>query len=824
MANVTVIEPYEEPLGICEKGAEGGFFFPLFGDNEADLPTVLKVIMYAAGLSWCFLGVSILADVFMGSIEVITSKKRRIFDKRTQRHRTVKIWNDTVANLTLMALGSSAPEILLNVLELFKEDWHAGALGPGTIVGSAAFNLLAIASVCVIAIPSPEIRFIKDTTVYMVTSSFSLFAYIWLLFILMGTSKDLVDLWEALVTLGFFPVLIVLAYLADRGYFGGTPKPQRCVVAAEMTKDELAEMIASIRMAHSGSELQEEQVRQLVERQTASAPSRAIYRLGRHPSKQRQMSHSGFFLKGSEEFHIEGSMQPMNLERGRVRIDFITEHYMVAEAQGKVVVRVRRRGDEKREVSVRYRTRDGTAEAGKDYVHQDDLLVFQPHQMEKDIVIKILDDEEVEDLEAFSVELYDAKGADGLPGVDLGRKYETTVKIIDDDHPGRLRFQKELVEIEEALEEDVDVNIEISRLGGCCGQIGCQVVTESDSAVSPLDFDAIDHQVVMAPGELSYDVAVKIKPRGRYGTSSQFRLILRQPTGGASFVESTDGGSDECICTIVIKANTEYMNTVDAVAKNLAINWGKAKLGTGNWKEQFMSLRFVGGSDESQAEAGVVEWVSHILALPWKVLFALIPPTEFADGWACFYAALIGIALVTAAISDLANLLGCVLELEPQITAITIVALGTSLPDTFASKTAAEQDPYADASIGNITGSNSVNVFLGLGLPWTMGAIYWKINGMTPEWRQRYECPDIIGVSCDFPDGGFVVRAGSLGFSVAVFSGCALACMFCLFVRRKLFGGELGGPFVPKVVTTVFLLTLWCLYVAASWIYAVEED
>jgi hypothetical protein len=26
------------------------------------------------------------------------------------------------------------------------------------------------------------------------------------------------------------------------------------------------------------------------------------------------------------------------------------------------------------------------------------------------------------------------------------------------------------------------------------------------------------------------------------------------------------------------------------------------------------------------------------------------------------------------------------------------------------------QDPYADASIGNITGSNSVNVFLGLGL------------------------------------------------------------------------------------------------------------
>lgn len=30
----------------------------------------------------------------------------------------------------------------------------------------------------------------------------------------------------------------------------------------------------------------------------------------------------------------------------------------------------------------------------------------------------------------------------------------------------------------------------------------------------------------------------------------------------------------------------------------------------------------------------------------------------------------------------------------------------------------------ADNSVGNVTGSNSVNVFLGLGLPWTLAAIY----------------------------------------------------------------------------------------------------
>ena len=31
--------------------------------------------------------------------------------------------------------------------------------------------------------------------------------------------------------------------------------------------------------------------------------------------------------------------------------------------------------------------------------------------------------------------------------------------------------------------------------------------------------------------------------------------------------------------------------------------------------------------------------------------------------------------------------------------------------------------------MGNITGSNSVNIFLGLGLPWTVGAIYWTAKG-----------------------------------------------------------------------------------------------
>lgn len=51
------------------------------------------------------------------------------------------------------------------------------------------------------------------------------------------------------------------------------------------------------------------------------------------------------------------------------------------------------------------------------------------------------------------------------------------------------------------------------------------------------------------------------------------------------------------------------------------------------------------------------------------------------------------------------------------------------LSDTFASKVAAIQDKYADASVGNVTGSNAVNVFLGIGIAWTMAAVKHALEG-----------------------------------------------------------------------------------------------
>lgn len=142
---------------------------------------------YFLVMCYLFLGVSIVSDRFMGAIEKITAIEKKVAIRKadgTKQYVMVRVWNETVANLTLMALGTSAPEILLSIIEIFTTGFQAGELGPGTIVGSAAYNLFSIMALCIIVIPNGEVRRIKHLRVFFVTATFSIFAYIWLYLIL----------------------------------------------------------------------------------------------------------------------------------------------------------------------------------------------------------------------------------------------------------------------------------------------------------------------------------------------------------------------------------------------------------------------------------------------------------------------------------------------------------------------------------------------------------------------------------------------------------------------------------------------------------------
>lgn len=184
------------------------------------MPAWIMGPSYLIFMGWLFMGISISADIFMEAIEVITSQTTMVtvVDHETQtiQQMEVVVWNPTLANLTLMAFGSSAPEIILSILEAVKDlGKPAGDLGPSTIVGSAAFNLLVISAVSIIAI-GDTVKRIDDMGVFITTAVFSVFAYVWMYYCLSISTPGEVTTTEAYLTFGYFFILLILAFSADK--------------------------------------------------------------------------------------------------------------------------------------------------------------------------------------------------------------------------------------------------------------------------------------------------------------------------------------------------------------------------------------------------------------------------------------------------------------------------------------------------------------------------------------------------------------------------------------------------------------------------------
>lgn len=826
---------------ICKQGGSSrGYLFPAFGDDEAEWGPV-RIPLYLFGLLYAFLGVGVASDAFMSAIEAITSKRvRRFVDGRWV---TAYLWNATVSNLSLMALGSSAPEILLNVLEISLGDFYAGDLGPSTIVGSAAFNMFVIIGVCVFTIDSTEVRKIKEIPVYCVTATFSIFAYLWLVIILALSTPNIVEIWEAVVTLLFFPLLLILAYLADRGYFGKVTEEAEKIVGHGLSKEELATVMAEICQKH-GANLKDDQIERIIAAEYSRRPTRAARRVEatRFMTAGQRVLMPGLAGRFSQPGKMsqvtpiaeEEEETALDIPEGKACISFEKGTIAVLESANELEIKAFRTGDMNVSATVKFKTREGTASQGSDYIHKEGEINFAPGEEMQTFTITMVDDQEVEDDEEFYVDLVETENGNTV----LGKIKTLTCVIIDDDIAGVFKFpypNDTLYVCDEFADQVVDVAVE--RRSGSCGVVGFDYRTEDDTALAGPDYVATSGKIQMPSGEIMASIPITIKSHGRYDQQQRFRIILDNPTGSAKFCDKTDGGEGQSILTVVIYTEEKAKGRIDRMYSSMRVNIEKTKVGHANWKEQFRSALMVNGGDDDKdgndegegedadkAEPSVSDYIMHAIACPWKLLFAFIPPTDYCGGWLCFFVALLGIGFVTLMISELASLLGCVMCMPDAITAITFVALGTSLPDTFASMSAAQEDPHADASVGNVTGSNSVNVFLGLGLPWTMASIYWAAKGKPEEkWLNMYgpnsKNSDVY--ESWWENGHFVVIAGDLSISVVIFSCCAAVCIATLALRRRLFGGELGGPWVPKVFTSALLISLWLIYVIVSSILVV---
>lgn len=984
-------------------------------------PKWLRGVLYTLAMLYIFLGIAIAADVFMLSIEMITSKKRIIFtfdyEKKQRIEQEVFIWNETVANLTLMALGSSAPEILIAVIETVStldSPKSSNGLGIFTIIGSASYNLLVITAVCIITVPSNTTKRVMEFGVFVITSIWSMFAYVWILIVLKWSSPNEVEIWEAILTLFFFPLLVLTAWAQDKGWWCHRLKnkkhmpghnhhasnsqdgihhsplkhivdvhpvdpmekkpvirpvgetcpvsPNRNVSEIKMkqltdSRSKIRDIVSYVRESSPEKNVTAHDVVQGLKQHFDSTMSRAFARARfRHAvvvsiTGQRRIddfpkhneiiskamignnnnslhlsdlndtktgSFSGSYCfssatysvsrksttlqidvlfnrrkrsqkigfshiveaaqkismistrclsprqKNSVSYHEDSCVTPSptsNTTRERTfsnlhsvshtttdqsglpevsecdelsgntyndienSVIFSNQHSnnsnknnmnnsnsldsprkkrILSQQENEHVtprhikmsqisrhLSLEKRGDisDHRDngllglasvAIVRYETREGHAKAQKDFAHTAGALVFSEDEYCKRIYIPIInnsnDDEDT--TKDFYVVLKDP-----CPDTALGDPTVAHVSFMKDNDLGEFIFQEATYHVEYTSHDTATATAKVVRLHGSDGNITVYYRTINGTAMGgdnadvrckKCDFEHVDQGVLnFASGETSKKIVINVQSNAEMGKT--FIIALYHVTGSGKIGHR---------CAAIISLTSEVDEIVDQVTSLVSRETENTSV-MQEWRQQILDAMSLDGSPSGGT------MFLHFLCFLWKVLFSFIPPRTVWGGWAAFIVSLLMLGLLAAFVEQFAKLLGCVIGLDVSITGITLVALGTSMPDTFASKTAALQDDSADAAIGNITGSNSVNVFLGLGLPWVLKSIYLRTKGSK-----------------------LILNDDNLMFSAVVFLSCGSITLVILVVRRMLFKGELGGGACSKYASGCVMVSLWLLFVA----------
>lgn len=216
------------------------------------------------------------------------------------------------------------------------------------------------------------------------------------------------------------------------------------------------------------------------------------------------------------------------------------------------------------------------------------------------------------------------------------------------------------------------------------------------------------------------------------------------------------------------------------------------------WRQQFLDAITLESPGSKKRDSNCLQMAGifwQLCLAPWRLLFAFVPPYQIAHGWISFISSLIFISGIAYMVTQLTDQISCVTGINPYVIAFTALAGGTSWPDLVASKIAAERQVTADSAIANITCSNSVNIFIGIGIPWLIDTAYNFFVYQEPLYIQN---------------------AGGLSFSLLVFFATSACCIAVLVLRRLVFGAELGGPRLWAWLTSVYFMFLWIIFVVLS--------
>ncbi|XP_017965686.1 sodium/potassium/calcium exchanger 3 isoform X2 [Drosophila navojoa] len=193
---------------------------PAIDDFPRDLFTEAQrqsgaVVLHVIASLYLFVALAVVCDeYFVPAVEKICA--------------ALNMSND-VAGATFMAAATSAPELFVNVIGTFITE---GDIGVGTIVGSAVFNILAVAACCGIGagmtIPLDWWPLTRDSIAYGITVA--------ILICVMHDER--VEWYEALILVSLYAVYLAVMYF-DKSF-------QKC--AKELVENRICHNMASIQL------------------------------------------------------------------------------------------------------------------------------------------------------------------------------------------------------------------------------------------------------------------------------------------------------------------------------------------------------------------------------------------------------------------------------------------------------------------------------------------------------------------------------------------------------------------------------------------------
>ena len=277
-------------------------------------------------------------------------------------------------------------------------------------------------------------------------------------------------IWEAVITLVFFVVLIVSAFVADRikycikkhqdkknaldgvgnfevedFIFVINAKPEELENDGDSEKHQAIQKLYKEHFSgRDPASIEQNEIEQVLKPKTGLEERLAARNQFGDMISGRTTN--GITLEKNQKF-LREEMTAKKMEeeewfKFNPLVGFRCLHYSVSEAIGKLKIHVINKvvGET---FKVGIRTRDGTALAGDDFSAVDQILEFGADEQDKFIEVEILNDDCYEENEDFFVELYDPDNNQKLPGDDT----ETKITVIDDDQPGIIGFEKRQVTV-----------------------------------------------------------------------------------------------------------------------------------------------------------------------------------------------------------------------------------------------------------------------------------------------------------------------------------------------------------------------------------------